>query len=121
MTPDNSDISQIEARMKQATLELHKLAPLVGAAKQTRQYDSERRKNALAKFMRPHIKAGDTSTAAETLARSDEGFEIAINELASQLESAESTIAKWDAMFASFESARSLLSMAKESMRTLDG
>jgi hypothetical protein len=107
--------------MKSATQELHKLAPMVGAAKQTRSYDADRRRNTLAKFMRGHLRAGETSTAAETLARSDGGFETAFNELAQQLEAAESTIAKWDAMFASFEAARSLLSMAKETMKTLEG
>src|SRR5262245_10634451 len=105
---DASEIEAISHRMKQATQEMHKLAPMVEAAKQTRQYDSDRRRNALAKFMRPHIKSGETSTAAETLARSDEGFQAQFNELAEQLEAAESTIARWDALFASFEAARSL-------------
>jgi len=118
---DQSDIEQIEHRMKTATLELHKLSPLVGVAKQVRQYDSDRRRNLLAKFMRPHIKKGETSTAAETLARSTEGFEIGFNELAKELETSEATIARWDAMFASFEAARSLLSMQKETMRIMEG
>jgi len=118
---DQSDIQEIEHRMKTATLELHKLAPLVGVAKQVRQYDPDRRRNLLAKFMRPHIKNGETSTAAETLARSTEAFQVGFNELAKELETSEATIAKWDAMFASFEANRSLLSMQKESMKILEG
>jgi len=118
---DSSEIEQIEHRMKTATLELHKLAPLVGVAKQVRQYDSDRRRNLLAKFMRPHIKNGETSTAAETLARSTEAFQVGFNELAQELETSEATIAKWDAMFASFEASRSLLSMQKTTMQVMEG
>jgi hypothetical protein len=41
-------------------------------------------------------------------------------ELAAQREDAEKTIAKWDAAFCTYEAARSLLSMAKETIRTIE-
>ncbi len=41
--------------------------------------------------------------------------------LSKQYEGAERVIAEWDSEFASFEAARSLLSMAKESMKVLEG
>ncbi len=118
---DNHDISAVETRLKDATRRLHQLAPQVGAAKQIRQFDTDRRKNLLAKYVVRALKEGHSATAAEAYGRSDEAYQAELEGLSKQYEGAERTIAEWDSEYASFEAARSLLSMAKESMRVLEG
>jgi len=121
MTTDNHDISQVESRLKDATRRLHQLSPQVGAAKQIRQYDTDRRKNLLSKYVVRALKEGHSATAAEAHGRSDQSYQTELEGLSKQYEGAERTIAEWDSEFASFEAARSLLSMAKESIRVLEG
>ncbi len=121
MNPDQSEISTIEQRLKSSTKRLHALSAQVGAAKQVRNYDADRRKNLLAKYVVRYLEAGESATAAEQYARADGAYQSELEFLAKGHESAEQTIAEWDAEFASFEAARSLLSMQKETMRTLEG
>lgn len=118
---DNHDIGQIEQRMKLCTKRLHSLAPQVGAAKQIRQYDTDRRKNLLSKYVVKSLKAGESATAAEAHGRADTAYQAELEALSEQYTGAEKVIAEWDSEFASFEAARSLLSMAKESMKVLEG
>ncbi len=118
---DNREIAQVEERLRSCSKRLHVLAPQVGAAKQIRQYDTDRRKNLLSKFVVKSLKAGESATAAEAYGRADDGYQAALEAIAAQYEHAEKTIAEWDAEQASFEAARSLLSMAKETLKTLEG
>ncbi len=118
---DNREIVQVEERLRSCSLRLHKLAPMVGSAKQIRNYDGDRRKNLLAKYVVRALKEGHSATAAEAYGRSDEGYQVALEAISSQYEQAEKTIAEWDAEQASFEAARSLLSMAKETLKTMEG
>ncbi len=118
---DSRDISEVEQRLRSCSKRLHQLAPQVGAAKQIRQYDTDRRKNLLAKYVVRALKEGHSATAAEAYGRSDEGYQVALEAIGAQYEHAEKVIAEWDSEFASFEAARSLLSMAKESMKVLEG
>ncbi len=118
---DNHDISEVEQRLRSCSKRLHQLSASVGASKQIRQYDTDRRKNLLAKYVVRALKEGHSATAAEAYGRSDDGYQAALEAIAAQYEHAEKVIAEWDAEYASFEAARSLLSMAKESMRVLEG
>ena len=118
---DNRDIAEVEQRLKSCSLNLHRLAPQVGAAKQIRQYDTDRRKNLLAKYVVRSLKAGESATAAEAYGRADGAYQAELEALSKQYEGAERTIAEWDSEQASFEAARSLLSMAKETLKTLEG
>ncbi len=118
---DSSQIDQISERLKQCTKRLHNLAAMTGSAKQIRQYDTDRRKNLLAKYVVRALKEGHSATAAEAYGRSDEAYQVALEAISVQYEQAEKTIAEWDAEQASFEAARSLLSMAKETLKTMEG
>jgi hypothetical protein len=51
--------------------------------------------------------------------RADPVYKMELDLLAQQREDAEKTIAKWDAAFCTYEAARSLLSMAKETIHTI--
>ncbi len=118
---DNHDISEVEQRLRSCSKRLHQLAASVGAAKQIRQYDTDRRKNLLAKYVVRALKEGHSATAAEAYGRSDEAYQTELEGLSKQYEGAERTIAEWDSEYASFEAARSLLSIARETLKILDG
>src|SRR5205814_2384098 len=105
---DNSEISKIEWRLKSCSKRLHELAPMLGAAKQVRDYDSDRRKNLLARYVVKHLKAGESATAAEAYGRADGAYNAELDVLAGQAQDAGKTIALWDAEQCSFEAARSL-------------
>ncbi len=118
---DNHDISEVEQRLRSCSKRLHQLAPQVGAAKQIRQYDTDRRKNLLAKYVVRALKEGHSATAAEAYGRSDEGYQVALETMSREHEASEKVLAEWEAEQCSFEAARSLLSMMKESLKVLDG
>lgn len=117
MSYGDDEIQKVQKRLEQSRNAIHKLAPAVGAAKQVRDYDSDRRKNLLAKYMLPHLKAGGSAAASEVDARANPAFQAEFEALAGQREASEKTIAEWDAAFATFEAARSLNSMLKETWR----
>ncbi len=118
---DNHDISQVETRLKDATRRLHQLSASVGASKQIRQYDTDRRKNLLAKYVVRALKEGHSATAAEAYGRSDEAYQTELAVMSREYEASEKTLAEWEAEQCSFEAARSLLSMMKESLKVLEG
>lgn len=118
---DYSESEKISERMKSSTRKLHELASQVGVARQIREFNSDQRKNALSVEVVKALKDGQSATAAEHIGRASPAYEQKMGILAKQLESAESTIAAWQAEMASFEAARSLLSFSKETMRNLEG
>ncbi len=118
---DNHDISEVEQRLRSCSKRLHQLSASVGASKQIRQYDTDRRKNLLAKYVVRALKEGHSATAAEAYGRSDEAYQTELEGLSKQYEGAERTIASWEAEMCSHDAARSLLAMNRESMRILQG
>lgn len=117
---DHSDILIIQKRLENAVREIRNMTEQVGHAKQVRDYDSDRRKALLAQCMLPYLKGGASAAAAECDGRADPIYEVKLQQLATQREDAEKTIAKWDAAFCTYEAARSLLSMAKTTLSTLE-
>jgi hypothetical protein len=120
MNADHSEVYEIEKRLRNSIRKIHGLTALVGHAKQVRDYDSDRRKTLLAQCMLPYLKGGASAAAAEVDGRADPRYVAGLNDLAGQREDAEKTIAEWDAAFCTYEAARSLLSMAKETIRTIE-
>ena len=96
---------------------MNELAPRMGAAKQVREFSGDRRKQILAMEMVKGLKADMTVSAAEAFARASAEYAHEINDQAQQLADAETVIAEWSALEASFEAARSLLSMAKSTLK----
>ena len=116
---DHSEIEVIQKRLENAVREIRNMTMAVGHAKQVRDYDSDRRKNILAAATVPFLKAGHSAASAEMEARAFLAASSGLDELAAQREDAEKTIARWDAAFCTYEAARSLLSMAKETLSTI--
>src|SRR6266496_4665 len=117
--PDHSEVDKIEWRLKSCSKRLHDLAPHVGGAKQVREFNTDRRKNLLARHSIKSLKSGESVSKAEMIGRSDPIYLVELEKLAEQYEDAEKTIATWDAEHASFEACRSLLSMAKENLKVM--
>jgi hypothetical protein len=120
VSADHSEVELIQKRLENAVREIRTMTAMVGHAKQVKDYDSDRRKTLLAQCMLPYLKAGHSAASAEMEARADPRYELELNLLMHQREAAERTIAKWDAAFCTYEAARSLLSMAKTTLSTLD-
>ncbi len=118
---DNQDINTVARRLEGATKRLHELAPRVGNAKAVREYDGDRRKNLLSKYVAKELKLGQTSAASESFARANPSYQAELHELSAQFESAEVVIAQWSAENCSFESLRSLLSLQKATIKELHG
>jgi len=118
---DNNNITEVQDRLKSSTRDLHRLAPLVGAAKQIKEFSSDRRKMALAKQQRRYIERGEGAANSEALARSDPLYMEELKQLEIQYAEAERCIAEWEATKCSFEAARSLLAMTRETIKTFEG
>ena len=118
---DHTESVKITERMKSSTRKLHQLAAQMGAARQIKEYDSDRRRQILAIEVVKSLKAGESAAAADAIGRASDAYKTNLEALAKQYEAAESTIAQWNAEQCSFEAARSLLSFSKETMRNLDG
>ena len=119
MLESHDEILEIQRRLKNTIRRIHQLAPMVGMAKQVREYDSDRRKNLLARYVTAALKAGEGVSAAEAAGRADPSYQAELEGLAAQRAAAERTIAEWEASFATYEAARSLHSMAKTTLSTL--
>lgn len=111
-SPDFHDVAELQKRLLELANELVQQAPDTAKARIVREYDSERRKRALALSVREHLKDGSAS-AAETLGRASIGYGEQLDALAGQLEAAESTIANWESTKIAWESVRSILSSLK--------
>jgi GH35 family endo-1,4-beta-xylanase len=118
---DFTDTQRIEQKLRKANNTLLHMTADVAAARTIKEFVSERRKNLLARFANARIHEGASATAAETEARSNERYVEEFNQLTAEYESAEKVLADWDATRATFEAARSILSLSKESLRQLQG
>src|SRR5215472_10187924 len=117
---DFSEIGVIQKKLMDATNRIYSMSGSVGQARQVREYDSDRRKNLLAKHSRASINAGESAAASEAIARANPAYLAEFNALAAQRESAERLIANWEAMHVLYEAARSMLSMKKEELKTIE-
>ena len=111
---DHEHIRDVQKKLKEATARLREMAPMVGHAKQVLKYDSDRCKNLLARYALDGIKAGKTAAAANIEARANPAYQLELEGLSEQRESAEKIIAEYDAEKCRYEAARSLHSMEKQ-------
>lgn len=120
MNPDHSDIIKIEQRMKKAAKRLQVLAPEVAMAITICDYDSDRRKALLARYAAKHlVQDGSSAAAAELLARADPAYDVELNALMGQYQMAQATRKEFDVEQVAWETGRSLLARARETLRTL--
>lgn len=116
---DWSDMAALQKRMANSVTALAGMASDVGMAKHILEYDSDRRKRALARAMAAPL-AGDSSVSkAEAEARASESYAKELMQLGKEHAVASQTIQEWDALKLIWETCRSLISMHKESIRHL--
>jgi hypothetical protein len=116
--PNNDIITQIEDRLKSSTKTLHMLAPLVGAAEQVIEFNSDQRKNVLAGEAKRYIERGEGAANSENLARSSPIYLEKLKALEIAFAEAQRVKYEWKATMCSFEAARSLLARQRETMHT---
>lgn len=119
MSADSSDVTAIQKRLKTASAELNNPSSvsIYAQARQVISYDSDRRKNLLAKYTVKYLKQDNSAAAAEAYARADEGYQKEFEAQGEELQTAEGVIAKRHATEVSWKSAQSLLSFQREGFR----
>lgn len=112
---DYSDLTELSRALMEVTEQLLSAAPSVGAARQIREFSSDRRKRALALSVKDVLSIDPkmSAAAAENQARSMPGYAEAMAKLQAELKIAEVAIAENDALRAKHDSLRSLLSFQK--------
>lgn len=113
---DDDEIRDIEKKMTECIGRMRTLAPMVGAARQVKEFSGDQRKVALAEIQVPYIQRGESATAAETLARANPLYIQNLRTLEKSYADACATIAEWEAVFARFEACRSMLAMARQTL-----
>lgn len=112
---EGHDILDLEQRLMDAVTDLGRRSDAVALARQIKEFNGEQRKNLLARFAAPLL-ADNSAAAADTLARANELYQQEIAALAEQYARAEKHIAAYDAAYARFDAARSLLAMARQQL-----
>lgn len=118
---DDTEIRDIQKKMTECIARMRTLAPLVGAARQIKEFSSDQRKNALAGEQTRFIQRGESVAASESLARSSPIYLEQFRALEKSYADACGTIAEWEAVFARFEATRSIHSMLRSTVTTFEG
>lgn len=113
---EDEEIRDIEKKMQDCITKMRSMSPLVGAARQVKEFSGDQRKNALAAEQVRFIQRGESVAAAENLARSSPTYLARFKDLEKSYADACGTIAEWEAVFARFEACRSMLSMARATL-----
>lgn len=116
---DWSSVTALQQRMAQTVTALAALADDVGMARHIQNYDSDRRKKALARAMAAALAGGDSVAKAEAEARSSPIYAKELEQLGKENANAEQVCAEWDALKIVWESCRSLLSLQRETVKHL--
>ena len=114
---DWQDVALLQQRLSDASDALTAMAGDVGMAKHVLEYDSDRRKRALAKAMKPALGRGDSAAAAESYGRASAGYETELKTLGQEHANATACVVEWECKKLEWETARSLLSMLKEQVK----
>src|SRR5215510_4968990 len=114
---DDKEIRDVQKKMEDCIRSITRLAPLVGLARQVKEFSSDQRKNALAGEQIRFIQRGESVSASETLARSSPAYLEKMKGLEKDYGDACGTIAEWEGTFARLEAARSIHAMMKETLK----
>ncbi len=116
---DFSECMEFQRKLIDSVDKLNRMAGPVSMARHVREYDSDRRKRALAIAAMPLLTAGASSAAADTEARASGPYEAAMKQLSKEFVAAEKVLAEWDATRIQVEVLRSLLSLQKSQIANL--
>lgn len=116
---DWTEVAGLQQKMIETVEAMSLLAGHVGMAKHVVEYDGDRRKAALARAMAAPLAGGSSAAKAEPEGRASETYAKEIAVLSRQHESALVSIEEYYALKLQWETARSLLSMQKETVKHL--
>ena len=116
---DWTEVASLQQRLAQTVERINAMAGDVGMAKHVLEYDSDRRKRALARAMAAPLAGGSSAAAAEAEGRASEAYSAELGLLAKQHAAAEQTVAEFEAAKLVWDTARSLLAMSRETMKNL--
>lgn len=114
---DWSDTAALQQRLHEAAERIQAMAGDVGLAKHVIEYDSDRRKRALARAMGPGLAGGASAAKADAEARASEPYAKELEVLAKQHAAALQQVQEHDAAKVAWETARSLLAMLREQVK----
>lgn len=100
--------------MVEAVNEMERLSPETGMAKHIIEYDSDRRKQALARAMRAALAGGESAAKAEAEARASEGYAKELSQLGVEHKMAEQNLKDWEVLKLRWSTCQSLLAMQRE-------
>lgn len=114
-SPDYTDLFRAT---KELASELSKVAAMskdVAAARTVKEFDTDRRKNALSKSVLDAFKSGSDSTGkAEHVARASLKYEETMKKLAEDYSKAEQTLTDFTVSMAKIESLRSIIAVHRQ-------
>jgi hypothetical protein len=116
---DFNDLAALTTALILASDQLAGMSGSVAQARGIREYDSDRRKRALALPAREFIATGDSATAAETKARASVAYGETLDQLQMDLTAAEKCIADHEAARVKWESIRSALAVLRATSSNL--
>lgn len=113
---DAFDIAHVQRQLMNVATQLEQLAPDVAAARTAKDYDSDRKKAALAENVVPLMDEGMSASAAETKGRISPRFVEQMKALRSDYLTALTVIARHDALMCRFDALRSILAVQRATL-----
>jgi len=113
------DVAGLQAKLIEAIDQMTFMAADVGLAKHVLEYNSDQKKRALARAMAPALAGGDSAAKAEAEARASDGYERELTLLGKAHAAAEQTMTAWEVAKLRWDTARSLLSLQRETVKHL--
>lgn len=116
---DWTEVASLQQRLSETVEKINRMAGDVGMAKHVLEYDPDMRKKALGRAMAAPMAGGASAAKAEAEARASDSYAREMVVLAKSHQLAEQTVMEFEALKLTWDTARSLLAMSRESMRTL--
>jgi hypothetical protein len=113
---DTRQVYDTEKKIAETVAAISALVPAYAQARQIIDYDSDRRKQLLARYMAAEGPKSSMS-AADANARASNGYSEELDKLASSLKYAYEVVARWQALHARLDAARSILALTRETMK----
>ena len=116
---DWSDVAALQQRLAETVERINAMASDVGMAKHIMEYDGDMRKKALGRAMAAPMAGGASAAKAEAEARASESYAREMVVLAKSHQLAEQTVMEYEALRLVWDTARSLLAMSREQIKSL--
>lgn len=113
---DTKQVYDTEKKITETVAAISALVPDYAQARQVIEYDSDRRKQLLARCIVGG--KGGSMAAAESAARADDAnYGVPLTLLGDQLKNAYEVVARWQSLMARLDAARSILALTRETMK----